>query len=337
MKNPFASTHSVFTWSGRRALVTSALTLTLATGIVAGPASAQDGTGAATPTPPSACEIVPARASFGETATPGATPSVATPVMTDGATPVSSPAASTATDSLTQDLEATANAVAGCLSDERYETLVQITGDLYRGQMLGLSEPLSAEDFSTLAITLPDVPYQILSVEKASFTDETSATAVVTYQLAHQVRVSTWDFSRQQVEGQDAWVLESESAMAPVIPVNTSTIEVTIRDNAYTLNEEKVNGPSVALKASNADTVDHELLVLRLEGGATTKTLLQSSGPSLPEGVTFIGQATVPAGSEGTLLLSGLQPGTYTIVDLLPNADAMPNLSGGMEIAFTVE
>jgi hypothetical protein len=37
------------------------------------------------------------------------------------------------------------------------------------------------------------------------------------------------------------------------------------------------------------------------------------------------------------LLLSGLQPGEYTIVDLLPNAEGLPNLMGGMEITFTVE
>jgi hypothetical protein len=53
--------------------------------------------------------------------------------------------------------------------------------------------------------------------------------------------------------------------------------------------------------------------------------------------VSYIGQATVPAGSNGTLLLSGLQPGTYTIVDLLPNAEGLPNLGDGMETTFTVE
>jgi hypothetical protein len=125
--------------------------------------------------------------------------------------------------------------------------------------------------------------------------------------------------------------------MAPELPANTATLEVTVKDNAYSLKDAKVSGPSVAISATNNDTVDHEVLVLRLEGDATTKSLLQSPGPSLPEGITFIGQITVPAGETGTLLLSGLQPGEYTMVDLLPNAEGLPNLMGGMEVTFTVE
>lgn len=354
MKHPFVSTYWVPHQSGRRTLVTSALALTLATGIATGSASAQDGTGAATPTPPSACEVVPARATF-DAATPDTTPGMtaamtpvaspaaqgaltgASPVAALIATPVASPVMeTTVTDPLARDLEATATAIAGCLSDERYEPLIQLTGDLYRGQMLGFTEPLSTDDFTTLAVTLPDVPYQILSVENATFTDETTATAVVTYEMAHQLRTSLWEFSLQEVNGQSAWVLERETPMASEIPANSSTLEVSIEQNAYTLNPVTVQGPSVALSATNNDEVGHELLVLRLEGGATTQTLLRSPGPSLPENVTFIGQVFVPAGEEGTLLLAGLQPGTYTIVDLLPNAEGLPNLADGMEATFTV-
>jgi hypothetical protein len=347
MRNPFTSMQTAHTHPVRHALITSTLAMTLAAGVMTGPAAAQDGTGAATPTPPSACEIIPATASFGddtaatEVATPMASPATglastpsASPVTDAGATPVTEEAT---VDPLTRDLEASATAIAGCLSDTNFDTLVDITGELYRGQLIGLSEPLNAGDFTTLASTLPASAYQILSVEDATFTDESSATAVVTYEVAHQLRKSTWEFSLQEVRGEQAWVLESETAMAPELPANTATIEVTVQDNAYVLKDETVSGPSVALSATNNDQVDHEMLVLRLEGDTTTKTLLQSPGPSLPEGVTFIGQATVPAGGSGTLLLSGLQPGEYTIVDLLPNAEGLPNLMGGMEITFTVE
>lgn len=350
MKNPFVPTYALIHRPAHRALVTSALALTLATGIIAGPASAQDGTGAATPTPPSACQIVPARATTSdEASTPVAATAVASPagqralaeaspVTTDSATPVASPVVEASTsDLLPQDLEATATAIAGCLSDGQYETLTNITGGLYRGQMLGLNEPLDAGDFTALAVTLPDVPYQILSVEDATFTDETTATAVVTYEMAHQVRTSLWEFSLQDVSGQEAWVLERETPMVPKIPADTSTVDVIIAQNAYTLDDETVEGPSVVLSATNNDDVDHEMLVLRLDGDATTQTLLQASGPSLPEDVTFIGQTIVPAGEEGTLLLAGLQPGAYTIVDLLPNAQGLPNLTGGMQATFTVE
>jgi hypothetical protein len=125
--------------------------------------------------------------------------------------------------------------------------------------------------------------------------------------------------------------------MAPVAPANTDTLTVVIDGGGYTIEDATVTGPSVAIKATNAEDTDHEVLVLRLASGVSTDDLLTAAGPSLPEGVTYIGQATVPAGSSGTLLLSGLQPGTYTIVDLLPNEQGLPNLSDGMSITFEVE
>lgn len=343
---------------GHRALVTAALGLTLATGMISSPALAQDGTGAATPTPPTACQIIPATATYGaaNAVTPAAT-SDATPVATTSASPVTdltgtppatagidtsaTPVASatqvTTVDPVTQDLQASATAIAGCLSDANYETLALLTGDLYRGQLLGIGSELGVEDFTSLAATLPQVPYQILTVDEATMTSETTATAVVTYELAHQVRKSTWEFSLQDIQGTQAWVLESETAMAADLPASTTTVQVTIQDNAYSLDNTTISGPSIVLTATNNDAVDHELLVIRLDGDATTQTLLQSPGPSLPEGITFIGQVTVPAGSTGTLLLSGVQPGGYAIVDLLPNASGLPHLADGMEVAFTVE
>lgn len=349
MAHPLDPTPGFSFLSRRRTIITSALALTFAAGVVVGPAAAQDGTGAATPTPPTACEVLPATVTeppavttTGDDAiaTPiaaiGATPA-ATPVM-EGATPEASPAvAATAADPLAQDLEAAATAIAGCLGDSQFDTLVLLTGDLYRGQLLGINEGLGATAFIDLAATLPNVAYQILSVEDASFADDTTATAVVTYELSHQVRTSTWEFSLEEVEGETIWVLQSEAPMSPQIPAGATTVTVEIADNSYTLPEGNVQGPWVALQATNEDATDHEMLVLRLEGDATTETLLTSPGPNLPEGLTFIGQATVPAGGQGTLLLAGLQPGTYAIVDLFPNADGIPNLVDGMEVTFTVE
>jgi hypothetical protein len=252
-----------------------------------------------------------------------------------------SPEAATETaapaDPLAQDLEAASIAIAGCLSDAQYDTLARITGDEYRGSLIGLGMPLSAEEFSIFAAALPEVNYEIISVENATAISETTATAEVTYELSHQVRLSTWTFELQDIDGQSAWTLQDETSMTPVAPEGTDTMTVTIGADGYTIADATVQGPSVAIEASNSDTIDHEVLVLRLPADVTTADLLANPGPALPEGVSYIGQATVPAGSNGTLLLSGLQPGTYTIVDLLPNAEGLPNLGDGMETTFTVE
>ena len=334
----------------RRTPLAAALALSVALGGAVSTALAQDGTGAATPTPPSACEIVTATytGQTGDSVTPMATPGdMATPASGGSDIPVlffgETPEAGEGTggvsvaDVLEKDLQASATAIAGCLSDGQYETLVRITGATYRGQLVGAGFPLTDDEFTLIATAMPHVPYQILSIENATATSGTTASADVTYELAHQVRSSTWEFELQEVDGQNVWTLQSETSMTPVAPANTDTLTVAIDGEGYTIADAAVTGPSVAIEATNTDDADHEILVLRLGPDVTTDDLLTVTGPSLPEGVTYIGQATVPAGSSGTLLLSGLQPGTYTIVDLLPNAQGLPNLSDGMSITFDVE
>jgi hypothetical protein len=330
---------------GRRVSLAATLALSIAVGSLSSGsmAVAQDGTGAATPTPPTACEIVPATATGEPTsaATPGAT-TAATPATGTGSIPVTfvgedAESGDSTANALTTDIEAASTAIAGCLTDARYETLVLITGEEYRGQLIGIGGPLTDEEFALLAPALPQVPYQILSVENVVAESDTAVTAEVTYQLAHQVRLSTWHFELQEVQGTEAWVLQGETPMTPVAPENTETLTVEITGDGYAIADATVSGPSVAIEASNSADADHEVLVLRLAGDVTTDDLLTTPGPSLPQGISYVGQATVPAGGSGTLLLSGLQPGTYTIVDLLPNASGLPNLADGMTITFEVE
>lgn len=334
----------------RRTPLAAMLALSIATGGT-GAAVAQDGTGAATPTPSSACEIVPATWTGEQDGTstpeaPAATP-MATPsgdtldipvIFLDGIEPAADEdeSGTDAVNPLEQDIQAVSNAIAGCLSDARYETLVQITGEEYRGQLVGFGLPLTASEFMGLAEGLPEVGYQILSIENVTATSDTTATAEVTYELAHQVRFATWTFEVRQIDGQDVWTLRDEELMTPVAQ-GTNTLTVEIADGEYQISDATVEGPSVSIEASNSDERDHEVLVLRLSGDAETDDLLGHTEPGLPEGISYVGQATVPAGSEGTLLLSGLQPGTYTIVDLLPNEQGLPNLANGMETTFEVE
>lgn len=333
----------------RRTPAAAALALSIALGGVAPATLAQDGTGAATPTPPSACEIVGATwtGQTDDSITPMASPTgMATPDSGEGTIPVvffgGTPEAGegsgvSVADVLAKDLQASATAIAGCLSDGQYETLVRITGDTYRGQLVGAGFPLTDDEFTMLAEAMPQVPYQIIRVENAVATSDTTATADVTYELAHQVRYSTWEFELREIDGKDVWTLQGETSMTPVAPANTDTLTVAIDAEGYTIADATVSGPSVAIEATNTDDADHEVLVLRLGASVSTDDLLTTTGPSLPEGVTYVGQATVPAGGNGTLLLSGLQPGTYTIVDLLPNESGLPNLVDGMSTTFEVE
>ena len=99
---------------------------------------------------------------------------------------------------------------------------------------------------------------------------------------------------------------------------------MTMDDAGYTLDPASVSGPQVVLDLTNPTDADHEALVVRLDEGIAPEILLQGSPDGFPEGVTLVGQSTVPGGERGSMLLTDLPAGTYTIVDLLPDATGAP-------------
>jgi len=350
-------------WRHRALQATLALTLGGSSMLGAGVATmAQDGSGGATPIPtPAATCTVPdlsaARPQVQPTASPTATTTVAptrtapaspaaspasgTPVGSVAASPVATtpPAASPAAetpDSLQAELTLSANAIADCLTKGDFTTLSTITGDTFRGQLLGAGEAVSAEDFTEIAPSLAVIPYTIVQVDDASESGST-ATATVTYLIGNQVRIGEWSFTRETVGGKEVWALDQETDQAVTKPGTATAATVTIQDNAYTFDPKTIEGDEVFFTIANKDKEDHELFVVKLASGTDVDVLLTTPGPGLPEGVTFVGQVTVPAGSEGSLLLTDLQPGTYQVVDLLPNAQGLPHLSDGMEATFTVK
>lgn len=319
-------------------IITGGIGLSLAGGLSLGtpmPGAAQDGTGAATPTPPSACAIPITAIDLADPPTAEVSPAVET------ASPVASPVVAEATeaaaDPLTAELLGAANTIAGCLNERNVETYTKITSDDYRGELFGLDEPLSAEAYGELASTLPSIDHRIVELSDVTIVDDTTATATVTYVMAYQQRTATWTFVQARVDGLQAWVLDREELLAPVAPAGAEEVTIEITDNQYDLSSESISTPDIVFSLTNTDDIDHEALVLRFAGDTTTDDLLRSPGPTLPQGVTFIGQATVPAGADGTMVLADLPAGTYTIVCLLPDEEGLPHLSSGMAAEFTVE
>lgn len=347
--SPTIASPAAIPW--RRRVVQSALVLTLGgASILGGPVFAQDGSGGATPAPTAVptCAM-PARA----TTTSGSATPASAAATSDGtgssassgvgsstpaaATPVATKAATGATDAaLTKDLTASATAIADCLTKGDFTTLTLMTGDTYRGELVGSDQPISAEDFADVAPTLAIVPYTIIDLTEATATAD-GATALVTYRIGNQVRAGEWTFNAAETDGKKIWVLDSETAKAVTKPETAADVTVSIEKNAYTIKPDAISGDEVYFTITNKDKVDHELFVVKLTDGTKVDVLLTTPGPALPKGVSFVGQVTVPAGSDSDLLLTELEPGTYTIVDLLPNADGLPNLSGGMTATFTVK
>ncbi len=227
--------------------------------------------------------------------------------------------------------------IGSALSEGRFDDAASRTSPLFRGQLVGDARPLQATTFAALASTFPDTDYRIVEIDNVALIDEQTASAGVIWQIGHQVRVDRWTFVRERVQGIEMWVIDRAEPGTLEPSREAAEIEVTIADNRYALAPGTVSGDAVAFRVTNEDDATHELLVLRLDEGIGTDTLLTTPGPELPEGVTFIGQGTIAPNATGELLLANLEPGTYTIVDMLPDAEGLPHLAAGMTTTFEIE
>ena len=272
------------------------------------------------------------------------TPKNATPASlppAPAATPIATLPATDSSEILTADLTAVSEAMAACLSAGDAKTVAKLGDPRYLGQLFGSSVPLAAEDYIAIGSELTPVPTRILRLENATQTADDRATATVTQVVGNQLMVDEWTFERvapgDRPANRNPWMIRSERSLPVAAPRNASAIEVAIGDTSYTLNTNRVAGPSVVLHGNNVSGEDHEMLVLKLTNGFTTKDLLAASGPDLPANALFIGEIPLRGGHEADLVLVDLDPGTYTIVCLFPNADGVPYLADGMEATFTVE
>jgi hypothetical protein len=133
-----------------------------------------------------------------------------------------------------------------------------------------------------------------------------------------------------------AWLIDSAETRRIDPPRDHDQVRVVIRENRYvpaTLSAESAN---IEIVVTNEDAVDHEVVVLRFDPGVTSTVLLTSDGPGLPPGVSYLGQVTVAANDKETLVLVGMEPGSFALVDLLPNDLGVPHLAFGMEGVLTV-
>jgi hypothetical protein len=185
-----------------------------------------------------------------------------------------------------------------------------------------------------------------VSVTDVEIDPDGTATAEVVSVFGHQLQHARWSFVFAREEGDDAtgddeafgvWWPDGVAPLTVDPPESARKVEVELDENVYDPNSLRVRGPDIVISARNRGEDDHELLVLSLRHDVTTSDLLTAPGPALPNGVTEIGQLTVPAGTKGQLVLVGMEGGEYVIVDLLPSDDGTPHLALGMEATLTVQ
>lgn len=225
-------------------------------------------------------------------------------------------------------------AVAACQSAGDWETMSRLVSQRYLGQVYGGGPSMSRPTFVELAKSFPTISVRFRDFEDFRLLDDGRAIASVKLIVGQQLTLDRMTFIESNTVG--AWLIDSAETRRVDPPREYDQVRVVIEDNSYTPATLSAEGANIEIVVTNEDDVDHEVLVLRFEPGVTSSVLLTSTGPGLPAGVSYLGQVTVAADDKETLVLVGMNPGTFTLVDLLPNDLGVPHLSFGMEATLIV-
>lgn len=314
------------------------------------PAPSSPGSSAtASPAASDAASAAAADSSAIRRATPpaAATPESRAPLSDASLTPVATPrpTAPPATPDpqavFTTELRSVAEALAACLSDGSAGTVTDLATENYLGQLYAGGAPLTVAEYLDLAPALDPVPVRILDLENAHRRGDEIATATITSVVGNQLLREEWRFvqttAADRGRGESPWRVDGAEPLPPTPPRGATTLDITLAEYSIAIEGPATTGQDVVLTGTNLGAEDHEMLVLRFEDGFTTGDLLRAAGPSLPDLVRWVGQATVPAGATTDLILTGLEPGTYTVVCLLPTDRGTPHLALGMAATFAVE
>jgi hypothetical protein len=272
---------------------------------------------------------------------------VASPVAGAMSRPVASPVAPppAAEPNGAADIESLVRTIAVCQTESRVKTLSRFVTENFLGDMYAGGGRITKEQFVELAKDLPNVPVEIVSITNVEIDPDGRATAEVVSVVGRQLLRANWSFLFVPQQEFDAtgeapmlgtWWPDGVDALPVEPPANADVAKIELREYTYDPSTLRAQGPDIVLSAQNSGKEDHELLVLKLRDDVTTQDLLTAPGPELPRGVRFLGQVTVPAGADGQLVLVGMEPGTYAIVDLLINPDGTPHLALGMEATLNV-
>lgn len=285
---------------------------------------AEDGTSGTLPESLHSCELVTATYSPISEASPVASP-VATPVDDS----------LSANDPLTEDLTAATHAILDCMSDRNLDVLLQLTGSEFRASWIGLGTDISDEDFEILLPMMASLPYALVEIEDVQAEGE-NATATVRYTIGRQVVTSEWSYSLTGVDGQNVWQVQSDHKIPTEIPDGAAELQIVINDGSFAINTDSVESGDIVINVMNVGEHPHEVLIVRAPAG-TEASDFAASTTGIPTGGTFVGQLTLPPGTQGDLVLTDVRAGTYTIVDLLPGESGIPNVSDGMITELIVE
>ena len=269
-------------------------------------------------------------------ATPVAGPDTSSTIVAQtGATPVASPIADSGFASIPDEdqLRSVVFGVLNCTNQRDFDALGDLVTNTFLRFAFAGGADLPRRDLLLIAEITVIPQMELIAFDNVERSGD-SATAEVLSRIGNQLRHERWEFVR--ADAVSPWKAFKTTALAPYAVAGSATVAVSIDDTAMATDPRDVSGGNVVLVGSNSDSVDHEMLVLRLPSGTTTEILLQYAGPDLPDGVDFIGQMTVPAGGEAVLPLMDLPAGNYVVVDMLLDENGAPNVASGFRARLVI-
>lgn len=121
------------------------------------------------------------------------------------------------------------------------------------------------------------------------------------------------------------------------VPPRSDTVTVTATDYAFDAPAQVPAG-TTTLRLSNQGKELHHAQLIKLEEGKTVEDVLRlvkTPGP-LPRWIKFVGGPNAVPPGQQAVATSGLAPGKYAYVCVIPGADGVPHIAKGMIRSFEV-
>jgi uncharacterized cupredoxin-like copper-binding protein len=198
----------------------------------------------------------------------------------------------------------------------------------------GLMEECGTDNIYDTEMCMSGLPGAItlISADNAQVLDDGRIAIDVTFSIG------SWLIAQQQVfvEEGDFLLADTVVDLVPEAPAGATEIDVELVDYAFEMSDTTAPAGDIVFNVTNTGAEPHELVMLSLPEGVEIMDLLESEDDSLFAQITFYGAVWAMPGESGTLVLTGMEPGTYTVVCFIPTAEGVPHVVEGMIAEFEV-
>jgi plastocyanin len=213
----------------------------------------------------------------------------------------------------------------GCLSSGNALGFAALVTPNYLMTEFGITNP-----YDTTYVFEGMPPFELLNAEAVQAHDDGRTSVDVTTAIGG---TQIDRFRAYFVENDQGLLLLDEEVPLPVAA--EITVAVTMVDYSFEMSQTTIPADTlVAFEIENVGAFPHEFVVMQLPAGVTVEEAL--ADPALGEAAVFLGGAFAEPGGVAYMGLTGLAPGTYTVVCFVDVPEGIPHVMRGMIAELTV-